>query len=85
MPHHIALLARAYEIAGQIEESLTLLDEALQIAARTGERWFAAELNRHKVRLLLRRARFKAAEEFYREALSIAEGQEAKLWECAPP
>ena len=42
--YHIALLARACESAGQVEEGLTLLDEALQIVERTGERWFAAEL-----------------------------------------
>jgi hypothetical protein len=40
MPHYLALLARACEIAGQIDEALTLLDEALQIVERTGERWF---------------------------------------------
>jgi predicted ATPase len=53
-PLHIALLAGACEITGQIEEARGLLDEALQIVERTGERWFAAELNRHKGRLLLR-------------------------------
>jgi predicted ATPase len=81
MPHYIALLAAACEIAGQIEEALTLLDEALQIADRTGERWLAAELNRHKGQLLLRQGHTEAAEELYRKALSIAEEQEAKLWE----
>jgi predicted ATPase len=81
MPHFIALLARACEIAGQIEEGLTLLDEALQIVERTGERWFAAELNRHKGQLLLRQGHPEAAEELYRKALNIAEEQEAKLWE----
>ena len=81
MPHYIALLARACEIAGQIEEALTLLDDALQIVERTGERWFAAELNRHKGQLLLRQGHSEAAEELYRKALSIAEEQEAKLWE----
>jgi len=81
MPHYIALLARACEIEGQIEEGLTLLDEALQLAERTGERLFAAELNRHKGRLLLRQGHSEAAEELYRQALSIAEEQEAKLWE----
>jgi predicted ATPase len=60
---------------------LTLLDEALQIADRTGERWLAAELNRHKGRLLLRQGHPEAAEDLYRKALSIAEEQEAKLWE----
>ncbi len=81
MPHHIALLARACEIAGQIEEAVTLLDDALQIVERTGERWFAAELNRHKGRLLLRQGHTEAAEELYRKALSIAQEQDAKLWE----
>jgi predicted ATPase len=81
MPYYIALLARASEIAGQIEESLTLLDDALQIVERTGERWFAAELNRHKGQLLLGEGHTEAAEELYRKALSIAVEQEAKLWE----
>ena len=81
MPHHISFLARACEIAGQMEEVLILLDDALQIANRTGERWFAAELHRHKGRLLLRQGQSEAAEELYRKALSIAEEQGAKLWE----
>jgi len=80
-PHNIALLAAACEIAGQVEEALILLDDALQIVERTGERWFAAELNRHKGQLLLRQGHSEAAEELYRKALSIAEAQEAKLWE----
>ena len=78
---YIALLARACEIAGQIQEASTLLDEALHITDRTGERWFAAELNRHKGQLLLRQRRAEAAEELYRKALSIAGEQEAKLWQ----
>jgi class 3 adenylate cyclase/predicted ATPase len=83
-PHHFALLARACEIAGQIEEALTLLDDALQIVERTGERWLEAELYRHKGRLLLRQGHTETADELYRKALSIAEEQEAKLWGCAP-
>src|SRR6266404_3503401 len=71
----------ACEIAGQIEESLTLLDNALQIVERTGERWFAAELNRHKGQLLERQGHSEAAEELYRKALDIAAEQGAKLWE----
>jgi len=51
---------------------LTLLEEALQIVERTGERWFAAELNRLKGRQLLRHGQPEAAEELYRKALSIA-------------
>jgi predicted ATPase len=81
MPFHIALLATACEIAGQIEEAVTQLDDALQIAERTGVRWFAAELNRQKGQLLLGQGHAEAAEELYRKALSIAGEQEAKLWE----
>ena len=66
---------------GKLKRRLTLLDDALQIVERTGERWFAAELNRHKGQLLLRQGHSEAAEELYRKALSIAEEQEAKLWE----
>jgi predicted ATPase len=53
----------------------------LRIVERTGERWFAAEIHRHKGRLLLRQGDPEAAEELYSKALSIAEEQEAKLWE----
>jgi predicted ATPase len=81
MPHYIALLAGACENAGQIEEAVILLEDALQIVERTGERWFAAELNRHKGQLLLRQGHSDVAEELYRKAGSIAEEQSAKLWE----
>jgi hypothetical protein len=54
---------------------------ALQIVERTEERWMAAELNRHKGRLLLQQGHAEAGENFYRKALSIAEEQEAKIWE----
>jgi predicted ATPase len=47
----------------------------------TGERWVAAELNRHKGQLLLLQGHSDAAEELYRNALTIAVEQEAKLWE----
>jgi len=79
--YHISLLAGAYEIAGQIEEAVISLNEALKIAKRTSERWLAAELNRHKGELLLREGHPEAADELYHKALSIAREQEAKLWE----
>jgi predicted ATPase len=81
VPHYMALLAAACEITGQVEEGLALLDDALRVVERTGERWFAAELNRHKGQLLLRQGNFESAEELYCQALSIAQEQEAKLWE----
>jgi len=81
MPFFVALQAAAYEMAGQIEEGLTLLEEAFQIVERTGERWLEAELHRQKGQLLLQQGHPAAAEELYRKALRIAREQEAKLWE----
>jgi predicted ATPase len=79
--YYIALLARACEIAGQFEESLFELNKALQLAARIGERWFTAELYRLKGQLMLRQGDLDAAETLYRQALTLAKEQEAKLWE----
>jgi DNA-binding winged helix-turn-helix (wHTH) protein/predicted ATPase len=81
MPHHLALLARAHEISGHVEEAVTSLDEALQIVERTGERWSAAELYRHKGELMQRQGHAGTAEDLFREALSIAGEQGARLWE----
>jgi predicted ATPase len=68
-------------MAGQFEESSTLLDEACQVVERTGERWFEAELHRHKGQLLLHQGHAEGAEGLYRNALGLAREQEAKLWE----
>jgi predicted ATPase len=79
--YYTALLAGACEIAGQVEESSSLLDDALQIVEGTKERWLEAELYRLKGQLLLRQGHWEAAEEFYRKSITIAVEQKAKLWE----
>jgi predicted ATPase len=81
LPHFIALLAAAHAAAGQAAEAATLLDEALRTVERTGEGWFAAELNRQRGQLLLCQGRTEAAEQLYHRALGIAREQEAKMWE----
>jgi predicted ATPase len=81
IPYYTALLARTCEITGEIEESLTLLDDALQVVERTGERWYAAELNRHKGRMLQGQGNAEVAERLCDKVRSIAAEQEAKLWE----
>jgi predicted ATPase len=81
LPHYMGLLATACEIAGRIEEAISLPDDALQIVEWTGERWLEADLHRLKGQVLLRQGRSEAAEELYCRALDIAKEQEAKLWE----
>ncbi len=81
LPFFLGLQAQVEAACGQTDRAFTLLGEALQTIQRTGERWFAAELNRHKGQLLLRQGHSDAAKELYREALSVARTQEARLWE----
>jgi predicted ATPase len=52
-PYFLALLAGAYGKVGQVEEGLTVLDEALALVDRTGERTFEAELYRFKGQITL--------------------------------
>jgi tetratricopeptide (TPR) repeat protein len=52
--HHLTLLAEAYDIVGQPEAGLTVLDEALALAEKIGERFWEAEIYRLKGELLLK-------------------------------
>jgi class 3 adenylate cyclase/predicted ATPase len=55
-PYFLARLAEAYRKAGQIEEGLATLAEALDVVARTGEHFYEAELYRLKGKLVLQSA-----------------------------
>ena len=81
IPHYFSLLAGACEIAGEVEEAVSLCDQALHSITRTGQRWLAAELTRLKGNLLLRQGHIEAAEQHYGKALNIAQEQGARLWE----
>jgi predicted ATPase len=52
-PHFLVLLAEVYGKAGQGEEGLSVLAEALALIDKTGERYFEAELYRLKGTLTL--------------------------------
>jgi predicted ATPase len=54
-PYHLALLAEAYGKAGQVEEGLAALAEALAAVDKTGERFYEAELYRLKGQLTLQK------------------------------
>jgi predicted ATPase len=52
-PHLLAHIAEALSKARQIDEGLRVLEEAMEIAEHTGERYYEAELHRLKGELLL--------------------------------
>jgi predicted ATPase len=82
-PSVLGLLAEAYGRAGQAEDGLTVLDEALGLVHRTGERHNEADLYRLKGELLLAlpAAHQAEAEACFRQAIAIAGSQSAKSWE----
>ncbi len=89
MPLFLALLAQAYQRDGQYDLARQTLETALQVITRTGERTYAAELNRQKGELFLllaektdeTRSTQAQAESYFQEALAIAQHQDAKSWE----
>jgi tetratricopeptide (TPR) repeat protein len=82
-PYYLALLAEAYEKAGQADERLRVLAEALTAVHTTGERQHEAELYRLKGELLLQQDVLdeQEAESCFRQALDVARQQQAKAFE----
>jgi predicted ATPase len=58
--HFLALLGEATGRNGQVEEGLRLLDEALELAERRGEKSYQAELHRITGELFLMQAESRA-------------------------
>jgi DNA-binding NtrC family response regulator/tetratricopeptide (TPR) repeat protein len=76
---HRAHLAEALVTVGRVDEAATIVDEAREQAAESGERAFDAELHRVHGEILLRRRDGDAAATFER-AVEIATGQGAWLF-----
>jgi adenylate cyclase len=82
--YHLGLLAEALMLAGNLNESYSVLNEAIQLVERTNERLWAAELERWRGELLLRGAEdgsTAGAEECFQRALAISRDQGSKMLE----
>jgi class 3 adenylate cyclase/predicted ATPase len=82
-PWYFALLAEAQGLAGQVDDGLSSLEEALGWVERNDERLYEAEVHRLKGELLLLREAPDTlqAERCFEQALSVARDQQAKSWE----
>ncbi len=85
-PHMLALLAEAFSKARQTDKGLHVLEEALAVADRTGERYYDAELYRLKGELLLtkyisRSPEVIQVEQCFHRSIQIARQQQAKSLE----
>jgi predicted ATPase len=76
-------LAEAYGKAGQVDEGLAVLDEALAVMHKHGEWYYEAELYRLKGELLLKQAipDEQQPETCFRQALEVTRRQKAKSLE----
>jgi predicted ATPase len=73
--------AAAHARLGQPEVGLDLLNEAIQTAEITDERFFEAELHHLRGKTLLTLCRNDEAEAELQRALTIAHQQQARWWE----
>jgi predicted ATPase len=83
LPHLLTSLIEAHKKAGQPEEGLTVLAEALTLVEKTGEHYYEAELQRLNGNLLLLQSPSDPAEAeaYFQSALEIARRQHAKSLE----
>jgi class 3 adenylate cyclase/tetratricopeptide (TPR) repeat protein len=80
---NLSCLADAHAHAGNYERAIDFADQAIREIERTGERWWAAEAQRIKGKILLAAtpADGRRAENCFRAALKSAQGQKARFWE----
>ena len=80
IPYALSLLAEVHAHAGQWDEGLAVLDEALELSAATDEHRWDAEVHRLRGDLLAAGAVLEA-ERAYEQALAVARSQRAKSLE----
>jgi predicted ATPase len=81
LPYYRALLAEQYCRRGDIRKGLPLVEEGIAQVAQSGEKWCEAELFRIKGELLRMQGENTEAETAFRQAIAIAQAQQAKLLE----
>jgi predicted ATPase len=82
-PFHFGLVAEALALAGEVDQGMAELDQALARSTESGEKWADAELHRLHGDLMCRLPRPgpDGAERSFRAALSIAREQGTKGFE----
>jgi tetratricopeptide (TPR) repeat protein len=80
-PFTLTTLAEVHLTAGQPDEALHQLGQAATMLATTKECWAEAETHRLRGTVLQAASDHAAAEVSYRQALAVAQRQNAKLWE----
>jgi tetratricopeptide (TPR) repeat protein len=77
---YLGMLAHGYAQLGLNAQALEAIEQALELARKTGENYFTAELLRLKAELLLRSGDGQA-QSLLRRSLALARRQAARTWE----
>jgi predicted ATPase len=75
------LLAEAYGNAGEVQEGLKYLDEALDFAEKNNDDWHSAETHRLMGELMLQTGEVAKAEACFQKSLDISRSQKARTLE----
>jgi len=81
---YLVWLAEALWIAGEFNDSLNAIDQTLERAERTEERWYLPELLRIRGELLIQQGdpdAIAAAQQHFAQSLHFAREQKARSWE----
>jgi DNA-binding SARP family transcriptional activator/predicted ATPase len=79
--YFMGLLAETFGRSGQPDVGLMLMPQALEVLARTEDRWCEAELYRLHGELFVMAEQPDEAEAAYRQAMTTAQAQGARQWE----
>jgi predicted ATPase len=83
LPMYLSHLALAYSETGSLNDARRCIDEGIEMANATKERWYEAEIYRIAGEIALKSpARDESkAEEYFDRALTVARHQQARSWE----
>ena len=84
VPLGLSMLSTAHAKAGEVDDALSRAIEGIELTEETGEKWLKAELIRQRGEMILMGGGKSAeaeAETSFQEALSLARGSSAALWE----
>jgi adenylate cyclase len=80
-PHFMGLLAELLGNAGKVDDGLREIEPAIELAQRSGDASYLAELYRIKGGLLLERAEDGEVEDCFKKSIETAQQQCALAWE----
>ena len=81
LPYYLTLLAEAYGNAGQVQEGVKHLAEALDFAEKNNDEWYCAETHRLMGDLMRHSGESEKAESCFQKSLDISRRQKARTLE----